>query len=134
MTDAQAESGATAEAAAFGADRRPLLAELRGRPDASSLALRGGGGWLWSRAGRTATQLGPLVAGTEAGAIALCAAALDQLAGPVIIDVPDREAGLTAFLRGRGFSLERKLTRMALGGTPVTLGPAMRAIAGPELG
>ncbi|MGN6486772.1 MAG: GNAT family N-acetyltransferase [Devosia sp.] len=135
MSPAQARAGIAADAVAFGADRRRLLSELRGRAGGFTLALPDGGGWLWSRAGRTATQVGPILASSAAGAITLCAAALDQLAGPILIDVPEREAELTAFLRGRGFSLERQLTRMALGGAaPATLGSAMRAIAGPELG
>lgn len=134
MSDALAARGHEAAARAFGADRGRLLDDLRGRPGAIALALPDGRGWLWSRAGRTATQLGPLVAPEPADAITLCTAALDTIEGPVIIDVPDREAGLTCFLADHGFSLERKLTRMALDGSPATLGPTTRAIAGPELG
>lgn len=134
MSDALAARGHQVDARAFDADRSRLLTDLRSRPGAIALALPDGRGWLWSRAGRTATQVGPLVAPEPADAIALCAAALDQIEGPVIIDVPDREAGLTCFLADHGFSLERKLTRMALDGSPATLGPTTRAIAGPELG
>jgi GNAT superfamily N-acetyltransferase len=134
MTDQLADQGSRADADAFGSDRRQLLADLRSRPEAISLATPDGGGWLWSRAGRTATQIGPIVAEHPSEAIALCTAALDRVDGGIIIDVPDRETELTAFLRDRGFSLERKLTRMALNGDPATLGPSTRAIAGPELG
>lgn len=134
MTDELADRGFRADGDTFGSDRRQLLADFRSRPEAISLALPGGGGWLWSRAGRTATQIGPIVAEHPNNAIALCTAALDRIDGGIIVDVPDRETELTAFLRDRGFSLERKLTRMALNGDPATLGPSTRAIAGPELG
>lgn len=134
MTDELADRGSRADADAFGSDRRHLLTDLRNRPEAIALAIPGGGGWLWSRSGRTATQIGPIVAEHSSEAIALCAAALDRIDGAVIVDVPDREAELTAFLRGRGFSLERRLTRMALDSAPTTLGPATRAVIGPELG
>lgn len=134
MTDEAADRGSRADADAFGSDRRHLLNDLRNRPEAISFAMPSGAGWLWSRSGRTAMQIGPIVAEHPSDAIALCAAALDRIDGDVIVDVPDREAELISFLRGRGFSLERQLTRMALDGTPATLGSATRAIIGPELG
>lgn len=134
MTDELAARGMAADASAFGSDRSDLLANLRGRAGAVALAAPQGGGWLWSRAGRTATQIGPIIATGANDAAALCAAALDCIGGPIVIDVPDRETGLIALLTDRGFSLERKLTRMARGGAPRTLGPATHTIAGPELG
>ena len=48
--------------AAFGADRGAVLADLSGRPAPVAALAAGGDGYLLSRAGRTATQLGPLVA------------------------------------------------------------------------
>jgi hypothetical protein len=134
MTDAAAETGIAADAAAFGATRRPLLENFRSRAGAVTLALPGGAGWLWSRAGRTATQIGPIVAARADDAIALCDIALERIDGPVLLDVPDRQTELVAFLRARGFALERSLTRMARGDAPFPLDGSMRAIAGPELG
>lgn len=134
MTDRLAESGFAADAQAFGSDRGRLLADLRKRPGAVSLAAPDDRGWLWSRAGRTATQIGPILATGTSDALVLCAAALDCIGGPILIDIPDRETELIAFVTDRGFALDRKLTRMARNGAPKTLSPAMRAIAGPELG
>lgn len=129
-----AETGIAADAEAFSANRGWLLGDLRSRSGALSLATPAGGGWLWSRAGRTATQVGPVLASSSYDAIVLCAAALDRIEGPVLLDIPDREAALASFLKARGFSIERSLTRMALGESPSTLGGSMRVIAGPELG
>jgi GNAT superfamily N-acetyltransferase len=134
MDDAAADAGIGADAENFGAGRRWLLDDLRSRPGALALALPAGDGWLWSRAGRTATQIGPVLSSNPDNAIALCGAALDRIAGPVLLDVPDRETGLASFLQARGFTIERSLMRMARGNSPSTLGGSMRVIAGPELG
>jgi GNAT superfamily N-acetyltransferase len=134
MTDDLAENGIRAEAEAFGADRRSLLTNFRSRPGTIALATEDGTAWLWSRAGRTAMQIGPIVADRPEDAHGLCAAALDQVDGPVLLDVPDRETDIIALLRARGFVHERSLTRMALADAPPTLGQSMRVIAGPELG
>jgi len=135
MTDAHEESGIAADARAFGSNRRGLLADLRRRPGAVALAAPDGGGWLWSRAGRTATQVGPVVSDGTREALTLCAAAIDSIGGPIVIDIPERETEMVGLVAERGFRLERKLTRMALASAPPrTLGRAARAIAGPELG
>ncbi len=104
MTDALAETGFAADAQAFGSDRSALLADLapaagRGRPRRAERQ-----GWLWSRAGRTATQIGPIIATDSSDALALCAAALDCIGGPILIDIPDRETELIEFVTDRGFS------------------------------
>lgn len=117
--------------AAFGADRSALLVELARRGDAP--AFRAPDAVLLARRGRTATQLGPILADDEATAIALSTRALDSVAGPVLIDVPVREVALRHLLVSRGFVVERPFTRMSLG-KPAQMGQAMRAIAGPELG
>ena len=134
MTDEQAEAGIRADAAAFGANRRRLLENLRARQGSVALALPDSRGWLWSRAGRTATQIGPIVAARPSDAIALCSAALDRIDGPVLLDVPHRQGELTAFLETRGFARERSLTRMALANTSPNLDGSVHAIAGPEFG
>ncbi|MDQ7246169.1 GNAT family N-acetyltransferase [Dongia sedimenti] len=128
-------AGIAQDEAAFGISRRPLLLELAGRRGAITLSLSDRRGQLWSRAGRTATQIGPVVAAGEGDGLALCAMALDAMAGPVLLDVPDRNAPLADLLASRGFSIERPFIRMALGvPSASTLGAAMRVIAGPELG
>jgi GNAT superfamily N-acetyltransferase len=130
-----AERAAQMEATAVGASRAPLLASLEARPGALCLSLPDGSAYLWSRAGRTAHEIGPVVSRTAEGATALCAAALDRLAGAVVIDVPDREASLADLLTARGFSRERSFYRMTLGSTAhLGLGSELRVTAGPELG
>lgn len=120
---------------AFGADRSAILADLLAREGAVSGLAPGGRGFLLTRPGRTATQVGPVVADEPAVAQALVASALDTIAGPALLDVPDRETGLARLLRGRGFEPERAFTRMALGRDRAFGEPRLvRAIAGPELG
>ncbi|QIG51634.1 GNAT family N-acetyltransferase [Nordella sp. HKS 07] len=119
--------------AAFGADRSAILADLLGRP--RSLALRRDDAFLLSRRGRTATQIGPIVAPTAKQAAGLLDEAIAAVDGPVLIDVPDRETILRATLAHHGFTVERGFSRMALGRREAFGDPArMRAIAGPELG
>ena len=124
------------DARAFGTPRTALLSDFSARPGAVTLALPDGRGALWSRAGRTATQIGPVVAESVDDAQALCAMALDDIRGPVLLDVPDRETVLAAMLSTRGFTVERPFIRMAAGASShlLTLGAAMRVVAGPELG
>ena len=53
----------------------------------------------------------------------------------VSIDVPDRREPLAAWLRARGFAIERAFTRMGRGPrTEPGTGDGVFAIAGPELG
>jgi GNAT superfamily N-acetyltransferase len=107
------------DGAAFGADRSAILADLTGRPAPVAALAAGGDGYLLSRAGRTATQIGPLVARDSATAVALLAAGLDAVAGTALLDVPDQATAVAAHLADRGFEVER---------------PLVHAIAGPELG
>jgi hypothetical protein len=131
----QLAAGIEMDAQAFGTRRDFLLSDFAMRPGALTLALPSGRGVLWSRAGRTATQIGPVVALETADALALIATALDRIHGPLLLDVPDRETEIAALLTARGFAVERPFTRMAFGVASATgLGPGMCAIAGPELG
>jgi GNAT superfamily N-acetyltransferase len=123
-----------ADGAAFGAPRPRLIADLLRRPD-SPMALRAEGAFLLTRAGRTATQIGPLVARDEASAANLLTTAIDALSGPVLLDMPDTERDLASLVAARGFRVERIFTRMApTDGPLVTRRQTMRIIAGPELG
>lgn len=123
-----------ADRAAFGADRLAILADVLARPRALALA-DGAGAFLLSRQGRTATQIGPIVAPRAEQAAAPLDQAIAALAGPVLIDVPDRETVLRELLARHGFAVERGFSRMARGRDKAFGDPAqMRAIAGPELG
>ena len=120
---------------AFGADRSLILADLRRRPGAMSLRDPDTGGFLLTRPGRTATHIGPVVAREARTALDLLRAAIAAIPGPIVIDVPDREAEVTQLLSRRGFEQERPYTRMALGREVGFGNPALiRAVAGPELG
>jgi GNAT superfamily N-acetyltransferase len=120
---------------AFGADRGAILADLFERPAPVAALAAGGDGYLLSRAGRTATQLGPVVARDATTAVALLAQGLDAVAGAVVVDVPEQATGVTAHLAGRGFAPERPFVRLALGRDAIAGTPALvHAIAGPELG
>jgi GNAT superfamily N-acetyltransferase len=126
------------DAAVFGADRSGVLARLRGRvPRAELAALRDGRvcGFLLGRDGRSATQLGPLVAEDAAIAQALLARGLAALEGAVYIDLADDKAPVRTWLAEQGFAAQRPLTRM-LHRRSTSFEDAARtfAVAGPELG
>jgi GNAT superfamily N-acetyltransferase len=126
------------DAAVFGADRSGVLARLRGRvPAAELVAYRGDQvcGLLLGRNGRSATQLGPLVADDATIARALLARGLAAVTGPLYIDLKDDNVELRIWLEGLGFAAQRPLTRM-LHRQTVAFGDAARtfAVAGPELG
>jgi GNAT superfamily N-acetyltransferase len=123
------------DTSAFGADRNAVLADLAARPAPVAAVATGGEGYLLSRAGRTATQLGPLVARDATIAVALLGPGLDAAPGTVVIDVPERATAVAEYLAGRGFAPERPFVRMALGRAAIGGAPALvHAIAGPELG
>ncbi|MDX6376902.1 MAG: hypothetical protein QOE98_1205 [Gaiellaceae bacterium] len=119
---------------AFGADRSAILADLAARPAPVAIAA-GADGYLLSRAGRTGSQIGPLVARDATAAVTLLAAGLDTLAGTAIVDVSEQATAVAAHLAGRGFTQERPYVRMALGRDSIAGTPTLvHTIAGPELG
>jgi GNAT superfamily N-acetyltransferase len=126
------------DAAAFGADRSFLLADLRARlPPAALVALRDGCimGFALGRDGRIAGQVGPLIAEDDAIANALLARAVDALDGTLFLDLADVKADVRRFLETRGFAVARPFTRMFYG-TSVRFDDAARtfAVVGPEFG
>jgi hypothetical protein len=126
------------DARAFGADRRRLLAYLsRSEPRRALLAQAQGAlaGFVLARPGRVALHIGPLVAHSPAVAALLLAQALVGWAGPVSIDVPDRQSDFLLLLHGAGFEPLRPFTRMVQG-APEQLGDMADcfAITGPEFG
>ena len=126
------------DAACFGANRSALLQRLRGRlPAAELIAERYGrvAGLLLGRNGRTASQIGPLVAEDDDAAHALLARALPAIEGTVYIDFAYSKAALRSWLEKCGLSAQRPLTRMQLGRSfgfdDVT---RTFAVVGPEFG
>lgn len=123
----------------FGADRRALLeAYWRNCPGLAFILRREGRlrAFAFARRGSFAHDLGPLVAETVADAQTVAAAALAALPGQsVIVDVPAVQGEFMAWLRQAGFTPQRQLTRMFLGGHESRGDPARQfAIAGPEFG
>lgn len=130
------------ETQACGLGRAALLASLAGRQGSRAWRLddaRGRAtGFVIAREGRRATQVGPLVAASDAQAIVLLRAALSATPGPVFIDVPDAREALSGWLIAHGFRLQRSFVRMALcAPLPPHLAEApssLYAVAGPEFG
>jgi GNAT superfamily N-acetyltransferase len=116
--------------------RRATLRYLQGRWPSSRLAESNGrlAGFALGRPGRSAAQIGPVVAEDSDVAITLIKASIRQ-GGRFMLDVPDAHSGLTRFLVERGAVRERGYMRMALGDAPELAEPgAVFALAGPELG
>jgi ribosomal protein S18 acetylase RimI-like enzyme len=126
------------DAAAFAADRSPVLARIRGRLGPAELVAERRGrfaGFLLGRDGRTAAQLGPLVAEDDAVARALLARGLRGIKGPVYVDLVDTQAGVRAWLKAAGFSPQRSFTRMCHGPRTDFADPGRTvAVMGPEFG
>jgi GNAT superfamily N-acetyltransferase len=92
-------------------------------------------GFVLGREGRMAASLGPVVADSEAIALALLATAAASASGPFIIDVPEAHRALRAWLDEQGAKTPRGYTRMALGEAKGLDDPShLFALAGPELG
>ena len=124
--------------AALGVRREALLRRLAARLPAAAWVAEGRAGlrgFVLGREGRTASHLGPLVAGDPAVAAALLDAAFARVPGPMQVDVVDTQQVLQTHLEDLGFTSRRAFTRMALGeGDPLGRRPTLYAVAGPELG
>jgi GNAT superfamily N-acetyltransferase len=126
------------DAGAFGADRSALLQHLRGRlPPAELIAERHGRivGFMLGRNGRSAMQIGPLVAEDDTVAQALLARSLAAIGGPIYIDFADAKTRVGEWLSQYGFSAQRPLTRMLLDRDTGFDDPTRTfAVVGPEFG
>jgi GNAT superfamily N-acetyltransferase len=122
-----------ADAVAFGAPRRFLLADFLARPGTVALALDDS--YVMVRHGQRATQLGPLIAGSAGAARALLAAAIASSPGLIFLDLLERWSDLAALLLDCGFRRQRPFRRMVLGRADLPGDPTRLAIAaGPEFG
>lgn len=119
---------------ALGFDRPAVLGQIARRD--STRCVRSGEALALVRAGRSAHQVGPLLAPGEAAAAAALERIADNLAGAIYIDVPDDKPVLRSTLEVAGFQPQRGFARMALapaGRTPPAGdGALLHAIAGPE--
>ncbi len=122
---------------ASGVDRAALLAHLATR--GAACVARGAQGDVlgaaFSRDGRRATQIGPVVATDPGVARALLVALTRELTPPFILDVPHAQQEFSAVLAAHGGETPRGFMRMTRG-DPGALAHAgsLFAIAGPELG
>src|SRR5262249_4312711 len=124
------------DATAFGADRSAVLAGLRGRlPAAALVATRAHGiaGVLLGRYRGLAAQSGRLTAGEEGTAGALAARAVEEIEGPLFVDLADSKRELRSVLDARGFAAARPFTRMLYGSSARFDDDARTfAVVGPE--
>jgi hypothetical protein len=122
-----------------GMERPAILAHLALRqPGRAWMAEDAGGkivGFALGREGRVATSLGPVIADSEAVALALVGKSAASAAGPFIVDVPVAHRALQAWLEAQGAQTPRGYMRMTLGESKHLDDPAhVFALAGPELG
>lgn len=122
-----------------GMERPSILAHLALRQPARAWVAEDAAGklvgFVLGREGRTATSLGPIVADSEAIALALMARAATTGAGPFIVDVPQAHRTLRAWLEQQGATSPRGYMRMTLGTAKGLDDPRhVFALAGPELG
>ena len=117
---------------AMGFDRTALLSEFAARP--GSRIVSGSGAIALLRNGRTARQIGPVLAHRADQALALVNAIIRSEAGAWLIDAVFSQAEFMHGLVGSGWNIERPFQRMRFG--PVTVSPAQLpfAVAGPEFG
>ena len=122
--------------AATGIGRAFLLRSFVARGTTLALLTPARSGFAIARAGRQATQIGPLVAAGESDAIALLAAVFAACNGRLFIDTPVRWRALADWLGERGFSRQRSFVRMAVeAGSPLlAASDRVFAVAGPEFG
>jgi ribosomal protein S18 acetylase RimI-like enzyme len=139
---AEATDGATIVAldrAASGSHRRGVLENFLARPSTRAWLGAGDRGFVISRAGRRATQVGPLVAPDAGQAIALLSAALASAGAAqgrrIFLDVPKSRRDIVAWLERHGFTRQRPFVRMSLGAAhPPALCAGACVLAGPEFG
>jgi GNAT superfamily N-acetyltransferase len=125
------------DARAFGLDRAHILRHLHARAPALAHVAESGGqlrGFVLGRDGRTATQVGPLMADDVQTAIGLARSALKHVTGPAYIDSLDGQSAFNDDLAACGFTVQRGFTRMLIGRSAPFDDPQRSfAIAGPEL-
>lgn len=138
ITDADWSALCAYDAAAFGADRSALLRCLRGRLPAAELITERNGritGFVLGRNGRSASQIGPLIAEDDDTARLLLAQALSAIEGAAYLDFADAKTEIRTWLTQCGFVAQRPLTRM-LYRRSVGFDDTARtfAVVGPEFG
>lgn len=126
------------DAAVFGSERPHVLDRLRQRSqDFACIAETDGQlrGFVLGRDGRTATQLGPLIAEDGRTATAIVESACQRIEESIMIDALDQHQEFAHKLEQLGFTRQRPFSRMIFGSHESFGDPGRTiAIAGPELG
>jgi predicted N-acetyltransferase YhbS len=123
--------------AVTGTDRGKLLRRLAAeRPETLRVVERGHrvDGFLMARPGSRALQIGPCIAGPEAGVMLLNEAWHTYAGQAVFIDIPTDHVAAQAMARDGGLSVQRHLMRMRRGERLVEQLASLWASAGPEKG
>lgn len=116
-------------------DRRKFLIRLLSERPA--LIVREGGelhGYLLTRGGFNATQIGPCIADELAGPRLLRRALADNAGRPVFIDIPLTHQPASALAGEHGLAIQRHLLRMCRGEKIHELVERLWSSSGPELG
>jgi GNAT superfamily N-acetyltransferase len=122
--------------AVTGADRGPMLRRLFAEaPERWRVAEEAGAvtGYLASRPGARAWQVGPCLAGPRAGPALLADAGVRHAGQPVFVDVPADHAAASA-AEAQGLSVQRSLLRMGRGPAAGEEVGRLWASSGPENG
>lgn len=130
---------AVLDAAVFGVSRGRLLRALA-EQSLAALVLEGQAGQLAGfgvlRPGARAVYLGPVVAVSDSAGLALIETLLARCGGELVFwDIPDANIAAAAWAEQHGFTRQRPLTRMFLGGNAAPGDPCRQfALSGPETG
>jgi GNAT superfamily N-acetyltransferase len=126
------------DGSAIGVDRQALVEALAGEYPADAKVYRDAGnlqGYLFSRSGTQATQIGPCIARSQPSGQALLADAFTRFSGQeVFVDVPAGHHGAVAAVQSAGLRPRRSLMRMCRGPDRREHLPRLWASSGPEKG
>ena len=120
----------------FGASRKHLLELMHEKYPELSFVLHANKkiSYCFARRGFNFTQIGPVIANTLDDATRLTAAALNNITGPVVMDVMS-DSEFQRWLTSKGFTEQRKLIRMYRGVNAYPGLPDQQfSILGPEFG
>lgn len=137
VRDDRADDLLALDRAVTGTDRSKALRRLVSeRPETLRVARRDGrvDGFLLARPGAFAWQVGPCIAGPEAGALLLTEALRDYGGQSVIVDIPVDHAGARSVAEAGGLTVRRQLLRMRRGDAVDERPADLWAGSGPEKG
>jgi GNAT superfamily N-acetyltransferase len=117
---------------ALGFERRLLLSEFAGR--SGSRMVSSGDAIALVRDGRTARQIGPLLAESHQSALGLVEAIVQSEQGPWLLDAVHSQGEFQQGLTAGGWTIERPFQRMRFGRTTTLASESPFAVAGPEFG